>query len=339
MTNCGTTVAAQNSKGAARLDPEICIAWDPGTSPECPAVEEIAAAVHDTLGHRSSSRATSPGTCATRVTGAFRPDRAGGWSAELHFTGQTGESLGDRFLEIRDAPCSALTEPLALVIALMAEGKSSDSTALRVPNPPSPRSEAASRHMTAISIGGAISSGLTADVGLGASLGVASRALAGLPLRLGTTFWFPTTRANPPPTGEFWAWLGAAGFCPSLIEWKQVAVFACARLVAGVVRGVGRGFDENAASVRPLAAGAVGAQVALRLTRQVAIYLGVGAAAPWLRARFVYRDASGAPVPVHEPGFLIPLAEVGIELGPSQGPRWARASRVSERVGDRVGDR
>lgn len=326
VTDCGTIVVARAANRGADLDSDVCIAWERATSADCPAVEEVATAVRDTLGHRASSQAASSGSCATRVTGAFRPDGAGGWGVELHFVGQTGESLGDRFLEIRDAPCSALKDPLALVIALMAEGKSSDSTALVVPKPPASRSEAASRQMTAITMGGALSSGLTAGVGGGATLGVASRAVADLPLRLETTFWFPTTRATSGPGGEFWAWLGAAGFCPSLFERKQLAVSACARLMAGVVRGVGRGLDENRADTRPLAAGAVGAHVALHVSRQAAVYLGVGVAAPWLRARFVYRDPAGAAVSVHEPRSLIPLAELGIELGPSAPARAVSAS-------------
>jgi hypothetical protein len=36
--------------------------------------------------------------------------------------------------------------------------------------------------------------------------------------------------------------------------------------------------------------------------------------AAWLRPRFVYRDQDGAPVLIHEPQALIPVAAIGIEL-------------------------
>ena len=311
VTTCGIAVAAEGQKPAPGEE-SMCLAWDRVARADCPLVEEVAAAIRETLGRPLAWR----GTCDTQVTGVFRADSSGGWSVALHFASQSGASLGDRSLEIRDAPCSALKEPLALVIALMVEGKSSDKTALRLRQPRSSRPDEG--NMTAISVGGALSSGLTGDVGLGATMGVASRALGGWPLRLETTFWFPTVKAGPGPAGEFWAWLGGVGFCPSLFKWKQLVASGCAHLVAGIVRGVGRGLDEIEVATRPLGAVELTAQLSLRLSQHASIYLGLGAATPWVRARFVYHDALGAPVAVHEPGLLIPVAELGIELGSPQ---------------------
>jgi len=199
LTTCGNAGAAELSgRGTSTgesMTESMCLTWESRPNTDCPRVEEIAVAVRDTLGRPLASH----GTCETRVTASFRSDSMGGWSVDVHFASQTGEALGDRYLEIRDAPCSALKEPLALVIALMVEGKSSESAPLRLPRPASLRSDAASTNMTAISMGGAFSSGLTADVGLGATVGVASRVVAGLPLRLETSFWFPTGKETPGP--------------------------------------------------------------------------------------------------------------------------------------------
>jgi hypothetical protein len=293
----------------------MCLAWKPGPGADCPLVEDIAAAIRDTLGRPL----TSHGMCETHVSGAFRSDSMGGWSVDLHFVSKDGQSLGDRSLEIRDAPCSALKQPVALVIALTVEGKSSDRAALRLARPPANRSDSPSTDVAAIYVGGALSSGLTGDVGLGATMGVASRVVRGWPLRLETTFWFPTAKAGAGPAGEFWAWLGGLGVCPSLYEWKHVVASACARVVAGVVRGAGRGLDQIDDTTRPFGAAELSAHLSVQLSHHAALYLDLGAAAPWLRARFVYRDPLGAAVPVHEPRFVIPLAELGIELGSSHG--------------------
>jgi hypothetical protein len=304
--------ATKISGGAAPAG-ALCIDWEPSTSKDCPSVQEIETAISGMLGHPLASR----GLCDTQMTGAFRPDAAGGWRVDLHFASHTGETLGDRSLEIRDAACSALKDPLSLVIVLMVEGSSAAaSTAVQLPGPPSPDPVVTSAgNMTALSVGGAVSSGLLPGVGFGVGVGVASRAVGGVPLRLDTTFWFPTAETTSGPSGQFWAWLGAVGLCPSLLRTRRLGISTCLRAVAGAVRGIGLALEHQEGATRPFAAGELSAVALVRVSRQASIYLSAGLAAPWVRPRFVYRDIDDTPVAIHQPKVLIPLAGLGIELG------------------------
>jgi hypothetical protein len=293
----------------------LCIAWDPSTSKDCPSVQEIETAIGAMLGHPLGAR----GLCETHMTGAFRPDAAGGWRVDLHFASHSGEILGDRSLEIRDAACSALKDPLSLVIVLMVEGSGAESTAVRLPGPPSPGPVVTSSgNMTALSVGGAFSSGLLPGVGFGVGVGVASRAVGGVPLRLDTTFWFPTAETTSRPSGQFWAWFGAVGLCPSLLRTRRLGVSACLRAVAGAVRGIGLALEDQERATRPFAAGELTAVALVRISRQTSIYVSAGVAAPWIRPRFVYRDVDDTPVLIHQPNVLIPLGGLGVELGSAE---------------------
>ena len=292
----------------------VCLAWDLRPGEGCPAAEEIEAAVSAMLSHPLPL----PGTCRTRATGSFQPHSAGnGWRVDLHFASETGESLGSRSLEIRDAACAALKEPLSLIIALMVEGNVPEKGALRLPKPASPqRAEGLAGKATTVSTGAAVSSGLLPNVGFGATLGLGSRVVADLPLRFDTTFWFPTVRSSAGPGGQFWAWVGSVGVCPSFWRGRYVRAAACIRLVAGVIRGTGLGLDEIGAATRPIGEGEVSLTVSVQLSRQASLYVSAGLAAPWIRSRFVYiAPPNDARVQVHEPSSLIPTAGLGLEFG------------------------
>lgn len=311
----GRAVAAPQTDGTRA----VCLAWVPGTSRACPPVEEIEAAVRAMLRHP----VPSPGTCPTRVTGSFHPDPGNGWRVDLHFASETGESLGNRSLEIRDAACSALKEPLSLIIALMLEGNAADNGPLRLPKPPSPArgDGVAGGGMVSMSTGAAVSSGLLPDVGFGATLGVGSRAVAGLPFRLDATFWFPTVKTMAGHGGQFWAVVGGLGFCPSFFQSRYLRAAVCLRMAAGFIHGSGLGLTEVGDATRPVGEGEATVTVAMRLSRQAAVYVSGGVAAPWLRSRFVYlAPPNDTRVEVHAPDTLIPLAALGLEFGAEETP-------------------
>ncbi|HVY38865.1 MAG TPA: hypothetical protein VHM31_13060 [Polyangia bacterium] len=298
--------------GAADSSLRACLEWDPGPSRECPSREAMQAAIADVLGRPFVSQ----GTCETTARGAIRAEAGGGWRVDIQFSGRDGESLGERSLEAPEGACAALAEPLSFVIALMVEGNQPANGPLHLSSivaRPGDAREASAAAAT-VSVGGALSSGLLPRAGFGVTVGLASRAVARLPLRLETTFWFPSTQPSS-PGGQFWAWQGGVGFCPSIGSAGRFELFACVDAMGGVVRGVGLGLDEVQSATRPFAAGEGSVTVSVRVSRQVSAYLTAGVAVPWLRSRFVYEDAVGARVAVHEPHVLIPLGGIGVELG------------------------
>lgn len=307
-------IGAEASRLAA-LGDGACLAWDPGPGRGCPSIEEMEASIRTILGRPlGRSSAAQAAACKTTVSGSVRAS-TWGWEVDLHAEKTSGESLGDRSLELRDAPCSALKEPLSLVVALMVEETGAEGTAVRLPKTFTERSTAPpSGNMTSLSVGGAVSSGLLQDVGFGVSMSLASRVVAGLPLAVSSTFWFPTVQSIGDPGGQFTAWDAGLGFCPSLFRTRRFSATACLRGVAGVIRGVGTGLDEAQAATRPFGSGEIAATLSVRLSRQMSTYLSVAMAASWLRPRFVYTDPGGASVLVHEVHALIPLAALGITL-------------------------
>ncbi|HVT08415.1 MAG TPA: hypothetical protein VHO67_13230 [Polyangia bacterium] len=316
--------AAHGQPAASAPDPlaqnsnlRACLEWDPGPSRECPSREAMQAAIADVLGRPFVSQ----GTCETTAMGAIRAEAGGGWRVDIQFAGRDGESLGERSLEAPEGACAALAEPLSFVIALMVEGNQPSQGQLHaaplhlssiVARPAGGRDATATA--SAVFVGGAVSSGLLPHAGFGVDVGLASRAVAGLPLRLETTFWFPATQSSS-PGGQFWAWEGGVGVCPSIARAGRFELWACVDAVGGVVRGVGLGLDEVQSATRPFAAGEGSVTVSARLSRQVSGYVTAGVALPWLRSRFVYEDATDAHVSVHEPHALIPVGGLGVELG------------------------
>jgi len=146
-------------------------------------------------------------------------------------------------------------------------------------------------------------------------MGLASRVVGGLPLRLDTTVWFPTANSMSRRGGQLWAWLGGVGSCPSLLRTRRFAASACLRVFAGAIHGVGLALDENWTATRPFAAGELSAAILVRISREVSISVSAGGAAPWVRPRFVYLDPDGRSVLIHQPNALIPLAVLGIQFG------------------------
>lgn len=304
---------ARASESSPVPGPPTCLAWNPDVAETCPTVEEVETAIREILGRP----ALAAPSCESRVTGSIRPDGLGGWRVGLHFMSPSGESLGERSLQLRDAPCSALKDSLSLVIALTVEeaGSRGATTALRLPSPPAPPSLATEpRPPIRVLVGAAASSGILPDVGFGASVALASPALAGLPSRLGTTFWFPDSQGTA-PGGRFWAWVGSAGVCPSLLRARRFDLSGCFEVFAGAIRGVGLGLDQIEGATRPFGAGEVSAAVSVPISGRMSVYARVGVAVPWVRPRFIYVDQSGTSVVAYQPSAAIPMAGLGVELG------------------------
>lgn len=296
---------AAEAGGGAEAQERACLTWDPGVGNDCPSREEMLAAIGDVLGHPFVSR----GTCETTASGSIRPEPGSGWRVEIHFADQNGQSLGDRSLEIQARACSALKDSLAFVIALMLDTNRRPGKPLRLS-----KVMGESGSGTTVYVGAAASSGLLPSWSAGATLGLA-RPVVGIPLRLETTFWFPDSASSPGPGGQFWAWEGGLGLCPSIASTRHVGVSGCLEVVGAVIRGVGIGLYPSETATRPFGAGEASLHVRTPLSSQVAAVLGVGVALPWVRPRFVYEDATGTAIAVHRPHLLIPLASVGVELG------------------------
>ncbi len=286
----------------------VCLTWGARPSAGCPPAKKIEAAVEEILDHRVFSERS----CDIRVGASLRPLSSGGWQADLGFTKSDGEALGDRSLQSKDAACAALTDPLSLVIALMVEDTEAQVT-LHVPAPqPSP---AAVANANRVSANLNVAWGLLPNLGFGATAGFEATVADGwLPLRLDSTFWFPSSSEPAGPGGSFWAWQGGLGLCPTVLA-ATVQGRVCGRVEAGAMRGQGSGLPRNETATKPYADVGVYAVLSFPLFSSLAGFVEIGVAAPWIRPRFVYYDPNGFPVEVHRPHAVIPWGGIGIELG------------------------
>ena len=309
------TARAEPGESAAR-DTSVCLSFAPGPR-GCPTAKQTEAAVESILGHRASS--ASP--CDVQVRGEIQQVQEGGWQANLSFAKTGGEALGDRTLQSRAASCSALKDPVSLVIALMVE-RSASSATLQVP-PPEPSTERRSD----LSVGLALSSGLLPNLAYGASLEGAVELARWLHVRVGSSFFFPNSTVDAGRGGDFWGWVAGVGVCPKVLGTSALDASICVGGRAGVIHGVGIGMTGFTGSpTKPYGDVETHARLSLPLYGSLAGFAQLGLAIPWLRPRFVYQDAADRPVEVHRPNAVALVAGVGVELRAGAGTRTGATS-------------
>jgi hypothetical protein len=304
----------------ARQERAACLSWAGTARSDCPTAEQTEAAVEAILGHR----AFPAGACSIKMTGRTRALEGGGWQADLSFAKSDGEALGDRSLQSRTWRCAALKDPVALVIALMVEAGESEAT-LQLPAP-MPPPESSSEPAVTMGAGASVSSGLLPNTGFGATVDFGWMVGRWLPLRFASTYWFPDSAGRAGYGGQFWAWTGGAGVCPTLVSSTVVEGTLCADVQAGIIHGTGVGLPNAGSPTKPYGEAEVHVRLSFPLWSSLQAFVQLGAAVPWLRPRFVYLDV-GEPVYVHRPEALVWSGGVGVALRASG---RARASTTSQ---------
>jgi hypothetical protein len=232
----------------------------------------------------------------------------GVWQADLSFARSNGEALGDRRLLSQASSCAALKDPVSLVIALMVEARETETT-MRLPAPSS-----STQHGATMATSFSLSSGLLPNVGFGATIDVGWNLGRWLPLHVDSTFWFPNAAVLAGQGGEFWAWAAGAGACPTLVTAANIAGTVCVGAQAGVIHGTGVGLQHTGSPTKPYGDAEARARVSFPRSGPLGVFVQLGVAVPFLRPRFVYLDASSAPVEVYRPQAMILFGGIGMEL-------------------------
>jgi hypothetical protein len=231
---------------------------------------------------------------------------------------RTGQALGSRELRLDSARCEALTETLALIVAVMLDPD---------PAPPPPELPAALPVVVAapppppapppwrlgVGLGPVLATGVTPGPGFGvgvqAALGRAGRVAYGAALE----GFLPAEQAIVgEAVGRFQAGLARLRACPRLAGGDRVRLEACLSVEAGLVRYAGRGFDVEGAGVRVHAGAALGPALELRLTDATFVRLAADAAVPFVRHRYVFTEADGR---TRQRAFEAPVAGARAHVG------------------------
>lgn len=313
---------------------------------QCIATQPLARAIEERLGRAvfvSASQAD------LSVEGRIEKRRAGGWHAVITVRDARGTMLGTRQLDRPDASCETMTEPLALVIAVMidpdaamqpkpAPGNESQTTPpadahdsaafdakpLPPPSapPPPPSTEDARGAPTRSSVEpwrfegqmqATIHHGLTPTVVPGAGV----QALLYPPripigLRGYATLFLPTEAEKEGARASFDMLYGGGSLCPTLRA--RVNVLACVGGHLGFLRPraetANRGVSESLLPVLNLVAEL---RVHVPLVSPIGAAAGVAAGLPILRPELEYQRSDGRGLDtLHRAQGYVLTADVGI---------------------------
>lgn len=301
---------AQPNESVSRTT-SVCLAIQ-HTAPGCPSNKQMELAVEEILGHQVFSR----GSCDIQVGGTMQAQAAGGWLANLTFITSHGESLGNRSLQTPAQSCSALQEPVSLVISLMVEARAAE-VILKLPAPRLPAQRRASMAATF-----SLVSGLLPDLSKGATVEMGWSLREKLSLRIQSTYWFPDIYLRDRRGGEFWSWVGGAALCPTLFRSSNAEGSVCGAIQAGILHGTGVGYNHTGSPSKPYGEATARFRFSIPVWRPLHGFVEFGAAVPWLRPSFVYSlETTGALVEVHRPRVLVLFGGVGLELDATDGSR------------------
>lgn len=248
--------------------------------------------------------------------------RQSGLAAHLVMRARSGEVLGQRTVNQPTRQCAALREPLALVLALLID---LPLTEIRIalpeptrPEPPPPRAPPPAVHELRtpdVHVDGtallAAAPGLLppASGGLALSLGVTVPPM--FPIELGAELF--AAPALDAPGVLFIAAIASLTTCPR-IELEELALAMCAGTGVGVVHAAPQGL----ALMRDATTAWLDARVLLRLDVElspaVALRVDAGVVVPITRHRFLYANAAGDAVLLHEPWPVVPLLRIGANV-------------------------
>jgi hypothetical protein len=316
----------------------------PGAEP-CVATQALARAVEERLG-----RTVFVSAAQADVSVEGRIDKlpdARGWSAHLVLRDGRGETLGTRDLAREEPSCEAMTEPLALVIAVMI-----DPDAAMRPTPPAdpppvpaarpeaspeapaepPRDEAAPAPLPTASpadkkareswrfegdVYGTVAHGFAPKLAVGAGV-QGTLYPPGVPLgfRGYTSLFLPSTLeragAAGPARASFDMIYAGGSLCPLLVD-GRFGLLACAGGQLGAIRPRpetgGRGIDS---SLMPLLNAVLELRATLKIAAPIGATAGVAGALPLLRPTTDFTGPGGQRQIFHELAAVAFIADVGL---------------------------
>jgi hypothetical protein len=260
-------------------------------------------------------------------------EATGGWHASLDLRRSDGTSLGSRELVTAAPDCSSLDDSVALAVGLMLDVSRHrvaeerrltdehakrapeavlDGPAISIPKETLPRREP---FRVEPSIGAETAVGLLPGWGLAARAGLAIVPPRFVRLEAAVAFFLQNDEHAAGGRGaRFSAWTAELAICP--VSWQKGAIRADACLTErfGQVRAVGFGFAESETAMEPLSAVGLREVATLQLARPLALFLGVGVEAPFVRYRFVFADVTGGARAIYRMPPVMGSGALGLSL-------------------------
>jgi hypothetical protein len=312
----------------------------------CVATQPLARAVEERLGR---SVFVSAAQADLSVEGRIEKKKAGGgtWHATIIVRDAKGATLGTRDVDRKDASCDSMTEPLALIIAVMI-----DPDAAMRPKDPSPPPATATASVASAEPSATTtapqpsasaspsSSGerpdpiptkpdpwrfeghghITINHGIAPVLdpGAGVQAILYPPkipvgFRGYTALFLPTTREMDGARASFDMLYAGGSICPTLRA--RVNLLGCIGGQLGILRPraetANRGIDE---SIRVIWNVMLEARIHIPIIAPIGVAAGVGAGLPLVRPTVEYRTATNAINTLHKSEAYVLTADVGLGL-------------------------
>ncbi len=297
----------------------------------CVAAQDLARAVETRLGREvfvPTSRADL--SIEGRVEPIASGEGKGGHRATILVRGASGETLGERTIDEKDPRCAALTEPLALVIALMIDPDAATRPAeprTAAPTPPPPASASApppppppvvlAPKPEGLRFEGTLVSTLVTGMTPGVALGFGGAALLQLPrvpisLRGSGAIHVPVEAERGGVSSAFDLGLLSGYVCPTAVLGERVRLLACLGSQVGVVRARALRPFVSDDDYRVLGNVAAEGRAAVQIVGPLVVTASAGAAVGIFRKDLRLDRAPGATVVVHEMAPVSFLGELGL---------------------------
>jgi len=301
-------VDRRGDSGALRIGFE----WErrPGAE-SCPDADSLLRATEKVLDRRPFVRREQAHVFIRGSVAPTEDHRA--YQVGLILVAGDGSIVGERRLRSESLDCATLTDPLTLVIGLAIDTlRTMPRASLRIPKAGAKqepwKGQVAPEAVAVV--------GLMPSLGVGIGLDARVEPPWFLPVDASIAWWFLPNRDQVEGGigGDFRAVDFSLSVCPTLVPGSAAELHVClggsgARVTA---TGVGLDFPESQASWMWGAA----ARTILRLPlgRTVAVEPSLGVIVPFVRDRFVYRDATQQVHVVHRPSQILLTLELAIPV-------------------------
>jgi hypothetical protein len=296
----------------------VSLSWERGPgAQDCVDAEKLARDVEERL----RRPVFSPGDSELILEGEIgRGERGEGFITTMRIRRKTGEVLGERTLSATEEDCSAVSDSISLIAALMVD---LPQRGLRltvpqpepsVPPPRQPRPTQQPRTRLSWGLGAALAVGLHPDVVAGGEATFRWSHPGWIPFQVGLTYWFRDRTDVSNGGGVFDSGSVGLHLCPALLRGELLELDACLGVLVGATRGRGFGFDRTYEQTSPIVNAAVSVPARLRLTDWLALELALGVDVPFVRDQFLVREVDGTETAVHRASPAIGTGHLSLVL-------------------------
>lgn len=335
VTGLGLCLAAQLVTHAALADGAVALVWHGGPGTEsCAKAEELQRAAEVQLERQVFVAPGSPARL-TLVVEVERREEPRGFHATVRVEAEDGRDPGTRELDVSGDDCRALDEPLALVVALMADTELSRplepaEPEPEPPEPPEPRPPVVhddERDLAPIETGPAPSPPAPWRAELGASI-VGAYAVLPAPsiggdlalvvapgsfpeVMLHGAAFLPREEPLPADTAvRFLFAYGGVSLCPELASSERALLRGCIGPAVGALRAESRGLTNGRDTTRLVIASEIGLRGRFELGRGVLATAALSFLLPLRPETFTYKS-DGQSENIFQMGHLAIAASVG----------------------------